>query len=144
MLWYCFSFRCQCFGHEACGILSRWPGIKQTPPALEGEVLTTGPPSKSPGVAFESLTLSTPPESQKPLDEDLLSEWKLLWPQGRISHTDFSNYLGDFLIQNRGGKNSNKTRGKSGREVHLQVKMSRDPERRRWEDLSVFPLSPLQ
>ena len=73
------------------------------PPALEGEVLTTGPPSKSPGVAFESLTLSTPPESQKPLGEDLLSEWELLRPQGRISHTDFSNYLGDFLIQNRGG-----------------------------------------
>ena len=28
------------FGREACGILT-------TPPALEGEVLTTGPPGKS-------------------------------------------------------------------------------------------------
>ena len=26
------------FGHEACGILARRPGIKPAPPALEGEV----------------------------------------------------------------------------------------------------------
>ena len=32
---------------EACGILAPWPGIKLTLPALEGEVLTTGPPGKS-------------------------------------------------------------------------------------------------
>ena len=36
-----------CFGHEACGILALRPGIKPTPPALKGEVLTTGPPGKS-------------------------------------------------------------------------------------------------
>ena len=35
------------FGHEACGILVSWPGIEPTPPASEGEVLTTGPPGKS-------------------------------------------------------------------------------------------------
>ena len=29
-------------GHEACGILAPQPGIEPTPPALEGEVLTTG------------------------------------------------------------------------------------------------------
>ena len=34
-------------GYEACGILAPWPGIKPVPPALEGEVLTTGPPRKS-------------------------------------------------------------------------------------------------
>ena len=28
------------FGHGACGILGPWPGIKPTPPALEGKVLT--------------------------------------------------------------------------------------------------------
>ena len=28
------------FGHEACGILVPWLGIKPTPPATEGEVLT--------------------------------------------------------------------------------------------------------
>ena len=35
------------FGHEACGILAPRPGIEPTPPALEGEVLTTGPLGKS-------------------------------------------------------------------------------------------------
>ena len=33
-------------GHEACGILAPQPGIELTPPALEGEVLTTGLPGK--------------------------------------------------------------------------------------------------
>ena len=32
---------------EARGILAPRPGIEPTPPALEGEVLTTGPPEKS-------------------------------------------------------------------------------------------------
>ena len=35
------------FGCEACGILAPRPGIKPTPPELEGEVLTTGLPGKS-------------------------------------------------------------------------------------------------
>ena len=35
------------FGREACGILAPQPGIEPAPPALEGEVLTTGPPRKS-------------------------------------------------------------------------------------------------
>ena len=34
-------------GPEACGILSTPPGIEPAPHALEGEVLTTGPPGKS-------------------------------------------------------------------------------------------------
>ena len=34
------------FGHNACEILAPWPGIKPTPPTLEGDVLTTGPPGK--------------------------------------------------------------------------------------------------
>ena len=32
----------------ACGILVPWPGIKPTPSTLEGRVLTTGLPGKSP------------------------------------------------------------------------------------------------
>ena len=36
------------FSQEACGILAPLPGIKPTPPALEGKVLTTRPPRKSP------------------------------------------------------------------------------------------------
>ena len=35
------------FDQEACGILAPWPGIKPTPPAMEGEVLTTGLAGKS-------------------------------------------------------------------------------------------------
>ena len=38
-----------CFGHKACGILAPQPGIEPTPPALEGEVPTTGPPLPPPG-----------------------------------------------------------------------------------------------
>ena len=40
------------FGHEACGILAPRPGIEPAPPALEGEVLTTGPLGKSPTFIF--------------------------------------------------------------------------------------------
>ena len=37
------------FGPKAsCGVLAPQPGIEPEPPALEGEVLTTGPPEKSP------------------------------------------------------------------------------------------------
>ena len=35
------------FGPETNGILVPQPGIEPRPPALEGEVLTTGPPGKS-------------------------------------------------------------------------------------------------
>ena len=34
------------FGHEACWILTPWPGIQSVPPALEGKVLTTGLPGE--------------------------------------------------------------------------------------------------
>ena len=52
LLQYCFCFMFWFFsflffGPEACGILALPPGIKPTPPALEGEVLTSGPPGKS-------------------------------------------------------------------------------------------------
>ena len=35
------------FGVEACGILAPRPGIEPAPPALEGDILSTGPPGKS-------------------------------------------------------------------------------------------------
>ena len=38
------------FGPEANGILVPQPGIEPRPPALEGEVLTTGAPGKSRGL----------------------------------------------------------------------------------------------
>ena len=36
------------FGHKACVILTPQPGIKPQSPEFKGEVLTTGPPEKSP------------------------------------------------------------------------------------------------
>ena len=45
------------FGHEACGVLAPQPGIEPAPPALEGEVLTTGLPGMSP-VAISSFSKS--------------------------------------------------------------------------------------
>ena len=36
------------FDCKACGILAPWPGIEPIPPALEREVLTTGPPGEFP------------------------------------------------------------------------------------------------
>ena len=41
------------FGPEACGILAPRPGIEPAPPALEGEVSTTGLPGKSHKCLFE-------------------------------------------------------------------------------------------
>ena len=49
LLQYCFCFMFRFFGREERGILAPWPGIEPAPPALEGEVLTTGPPGKSLG-----------------------------------------------------------------------------------------------
>ena len=45
------------FGPKASGILAPWPGIKPTVPALEGEVLTTGPPRKFPQFYFYAAKL---------------------------------------------------------------------------------------
>ena len=44
---FCFMFWGVFFGHKACGILDPQPGMEPPSPALEGEVLTTGPPGKS-------------------------------------------------------------------------------------------------
>ena len=41
------------FAREACGTLALWPGIEPAPPALESEVLTTGPPVKFPRPFFK-------------------------------------------------------------------------------------------
>ena len=46
------------FGQEACVILVPRPGIKQAPPTLEDEVLTPGPPGKSPNLF---ILISNPP-----------------------------------------------------------------------------------
>ena len=49
---FCFCFMFWLFDPEACGILVPQPGIYPTTPALEGDVLTTGPPGKSLTILF--------------------------------------------------------------------------------------------
>ena len=63
-LFYIFGF----FGHKACGILAHWPGIKPTPPALEGEIPATGLSGKSRccSVAQPYLTLCYPVDCSTP------------------------------------------------------------------------------
>ena len=51
---YCFWFKPWPFGHEEYGILALQPEIEPAPPAVEGEVLTTGLPGKSPHITFFS------------------------------------------------------------------------------------------
>ena len=41
-----FLFHVLVFWCEVCRILAPQPGIEPAPPALEGKVLTTGPPGK--------------------------------------------------------------------------------------------------
>ena len=55
---YCFWF--WFFGYKACGILTPWPGIEPAPPALEGKVLTTGPPG-----SLYIITLSEKEEAEE-------------------------------------------------------------------------------
>ena len=50
-MFFCF------FGPKACGILVPDQKIELAPPALEGEVLTTGPPGKSPNI-FSNVLLN--------------------------------------------------------------------------------------
>ena len=56
LLQYCPCFMFWFFGCEACGILAPRPGIKLSPPALEGKVSTTGPPGKSRFCIFLNVT----------------------------------------------------------------------------------------
>jgi len=48
LLQYCFRFMFWFFLREACWISAPQPGIELASSALEGEVLATGPPRKSP------------------------------------------------------------------------------------------------
>ena len=47
------------FGLEACVILALWPGVELAPLAVEGEVLTFGPPGKSPVKVYLVLKIHT-------------------------------------------------------------------------------------
>ena len=83
LLFYVLFF----FGCEACGILVPQPGIEPASSALEGGVLTTGAPGKSPniftkvqtrpkGVIQTSVTLSNIPSTPSQLTIDKkLNSW---------------------------------------------------------------------
>ena len=58
MFFFFSLFVCLFLGQEACGILAPSPGIKPSPPALEGKVLATGPPGRSPQVNSCSVSWS--------------------------------------------------------------------------------------
>ena len=46
------------FDHEACGVLAPRPAIQRAPPALEGEVWSTGPPGKSRDILLKRCWVS--------------------------------------------------------------------------------------
>ena len=48
------------FGPKVCGVLAPRPGIELSPPALEGGVLTTGPPGKPYNLYLSGLLFVTP------------------------------------------------------------------------------------
>ena len=76
------------FGQEACGILAPGPGIKPTPPSLEGKVLTTGLPGKSQHLL---KTLTSKPQFQ-------VSDIGNLWPEdpGQSSEAMWWDSQGTF------------------------------------------------
>ena len=47
--------------YVACEVLAARPGIEPAPPALEGEVLTSGPLGKSLTYSYNNLLKGTPP-----------------------------------------------------------------------------------
>ena len=62
LMWTMFKVFIECitvlllfYEHKACVILAPRPGMKPTPSALKGEVVTTGPPGKSSEVLFLML-----------------------------------------------------------------------------------------
>ena len=73
-----------CFG--SCGILAPQAGSEPSPPALQGEVLTTGPPGK-PWLPFSLMQLCR--GEQRPCFK-LLVKWGRMVPRHRpaINHTE--------------------------------------------------------
>ena len=68
------------FGPEACGILAPQPRIEPAPPALEGEVLTTGPPGKSRVKNFKPSSLCISAMALEPAHEmSQAKAWDLGW-----------------------------------------------------------------
>ena len=58
LLQYYFCFMFSLCSHGECGILAPRPGIEPAPPALQGEILSTGQPGKSQELNFNKEILS--------------------------------------------------------------------------------------
>ena len=58
------------FVSEACDILAPQPGIEPAPPALEGEVVITGPPGRSHHGPLFKVSIPAPS-----LDPPLPNQW---------------------------------------------------------------------
>ena len=69
------------FGREACGIPVPRLGIEPSPPALEGEVLTTGPPGKSLHLLLQGFFFFFP---QSSLSSYFIVHWLLSWPVAQL------------------------------------------------------------
>ena len=84
VLFWCFSF-------EAYELLAPWPWITPTPRALEGKVLTTGPPGKTlcPWIFFFYKTLVSAP-GKILLGQDII-ETVLSFPRLCLFHKNFSS-----------------------------------------------------
>ena len=55
--YFCLFLFCFDFCHKACGIPAPQPGTEPSPPELEGKVLTTELPRKSPTACFKMTKL---------------------------------------------------------------------------------------
>ena len=90
LLQYCSCFMFWFFGPEACGILAPRPEIEPTPPALEGKVLTTGPPGKSPTFSIwkESEKNENIPGHAQPLESPRPEIFHLVTQQILLSTYD--------------------------------------------------------
>ena len=83
------------FGSEACWILGPRPGIEPTAPfALESEVLTTGPPEKSPHVIFYMDKKPDPP-SRLPIPRSIGNVQ--CWRQGFSSWSSFLSRISSLV-----------------------------------------------
>ena len=94
-VYMCFCLMFCFFGHEACGILAPWPGIKPAAPELEGKVLTPGLPGKSLGdlfcityLVFKHIFIVS-----KSWETDMLPQALLLFPVCIENEFDFARHV---------------------------------------------------
>ena len=145
------------FDHEACGILAPWPRIEPSPPALEDEALTTGPPPKSLGhTILMAWTCSVPLCLVKQwLYSFLLHSEFCLWDLIRCWCTEAEFLASHFFFLNPGKQSSStnwswqshlKAETPQVCKVHIDIQVSLQTQRShnfpsRVEKASFFPFT---